>query len=77
MCIRDRAGGVSANLRLRQKFENKLKEKNLDIKFLTPLLEYTTDNAIMVALASFFQYVYGPKKTWDWKKIEAMANLRL
>ncbi len=71
------AGGVSANLRLRQKFENRLKERDLNIKFLTPLLEYTTDNAIMIALAGFFQYVYNPKKTWDWKKIEAMANLRL
>lgn len=73
------AGGVSANQRLREKFKETLKKKEINnINFLTPLLEYTTDNAIMVALAGFFQYLNNSeKKSWDWKKIQAETNLRL
>jgi N6-L-threonylcarbamoyladenine synthase len=73
------AGGVSANQRLREKFKETLEGKKVNnIKFLAPLLEYTTDNAIMIALAGFFQYLnHSDKKFWDWKKIEAEANLRL
>jgi N6-L-threonylcarbamoyladenine synthase len=73
------AGGVSANQRLREKFKETLKKKGINnINFLTPLLEYTTDNAIMIALAGFFQYLNNSeKKSWDWKKIQAEANLRL
>ncbi|MFA5460134.1 MAG: tRNA (adenosine(37)-N6)-threonylcarbamoyltransferase complex transferase subunit TsaD [Candidatus Paceibacterota bacterium] len=72
-------GGVSANQRLREKFKETLEKKKVNnINFLTPLLEYTTDNAIMIALAGFFQYLNGSeKKSWDWKKFQAEANLRL
>jgi hypothetical protein len=32
----------------------------------------------MIALAGFFQYLNGSeKKSWDWKKFQAEANLRL
>lgn len=73
------AGGVSANKRLREKFQENLKKENLQkkIKFLFPLLEYTTDNAIMIALAGFFQYSQFSNQNWDWKKIQANSNLRL
>jgi N6-L-threonylcarbamoyladenine synthase len=73
------AGGVSANQRLREKFKETLEKKKInDINFLTPLLEYTTDNAIMIALAGFFQYLNSSeKKSWDWKRFQAEANLRL
>ena len=73
------AGGVSANQRLREKFQEGLESKALnDINFYAPLLEYTTDNAIMIALAGFSNYLNHPdKKFWNWKKIQAEANLRL
>ena len=71
------AGGVSANKRLKEKFQERLKEEKLNIKLLVPKLEYATDNAIMIALAGFFQYIKHGKKFLSWKRIEADANLRL
>ena len=71
------AGGVSANKRLKEKFQERLKKETLNIKLLVPKLEYATDNAIMIALAGFFQYIKQGKKSLSWKKIEADANLRL
>ncbi len=71
------AGGVSANKRLKEKFQGRLLNERLNIKLFFPELEYATDNAIMIALAGFFQYIKPGKKSFDWKKIEADANLRL
>ena len=71
------AGGVSANKRLKEKFQEKLKKERLNIKLLVPKLEYATDNAIMIALAGFFQYIKQSKKSFDWRKIDADSNLRL
>lgn len=72
------AGGVSANKRLKEKFEKKLKDERLNIKLFVPKLEYATDNAIMIAFAGFFRYMDKPDKDfWDWKKIEADSNLKL
>ncbi len=71
------AGGVSANKRLKEKFQERLKKEKLNIKLLVPKLEYATDNAIMIALAGFFQYIKHGKKSLSWKRIKADANLRL
>jgi len=71
------AGGVSANTRLKEKFEENLKKEKLGVKLFVPRLEYATDNAIMIAIAGFFQYIKHDKKSFDWKKIEADSNLRL
>lgn len=71
------AGGVSANKRLKEKFQEKLKKERQNIGLLIPKLEYATDNAIMIALAGFFQYIKQGKKSFNWKKIEADSNLRL
>ena len=71
------AGGVSANKRLKEKFQERLKKERLNIKLLVPKLEYATDNAIMIALAGFFQYIKHGKKPLGWKNIEADSNLRL
>jgi len=70
-------GGVVANKRLREKFQARIKE-NKPLKLFIPLLEYTTDNAMMIALAGFFQYQRAKnKKVFNWKKIDPEANLRL
>lgn len=71
------AGGVSANERLKEKFQGKLKKERLNIKLFVPKLEYATDNAIMIAFAGFFQYIKQDKKSFNWKKIKANSNLRL
>ena len=72
-------GGVTANLRLREKFNQELNKHNKPFNFSLPLLKYTTDNAMMIALAGFFDYLSPSKKTpsFSWNKIEAEANLRL
>jgi len=73
-------GGVTANQKLREKFQEKLKKQNQPFNFYLPLLKYTTDNAMMIALAGFFNYSsLGLKQLQNlkWNKIEAEANLRL
>ncbi len=71
-------GGVTANQRLREKFQSVLKQNDKFNLFLPPL-EYTTDNAMMIALAAFFhwqkQSLRFPKNSWQ--KVTAEANLRL
>jgi len=64
-------GGVASNLRLREKIKETIKKEKLKINFISPPLEYCTDNAIMIALAGFFEYF---KKTENWRKIDATAN---
>lgn len=71
-------GGVSANQRLREKFRERIENEKREINFFVPSLEYTGDNAIMIALAAFFRYQKNPRKDfWSWKKIKAEANLEL
>jgi N6-L-threonylcarbamoyladenine synthase len=64
------SGGVSANKRLREKLSQETEK--MGIPFFKPEMEYTGDNAAMIALAGFINYK-SPKK-YDWKKVEANAN---
>ncbi len=55
------AGGVSANLRLREQFQKFATE--LEIKFRHPAkFEFCTDNAAMIAAAGFWLHENSPKK---------------
>lgn len=65
------SGGVSANTELRRRMEIKAKENNLAI--LLPPKDMSTDNALMVAIAGY--YNSDNKTTWD--KIDADPNLKL
>ncbi len=68
-------GGVSANYELRKQITKNLKTKLPKIKFLIPNLKYTTDNAVMVAVAGYFHAV---KKDFTlWQKLKADCNLKL
>ena len=72
-------GGVTANQRLKNKFQERISQEKCSFNFYSPLLEYTTDNAMMIALAGFFN-VDGKKLTesnFNWKQVQADANLRL
>ena len=64
------AGGVSANLgvRKRLKQEGELQEWNTYI----PEFQYCTDNAAMIAIAAYFQYVNG-----NFATIKSVPNPRL
>jgi N6-L-threonylcarbamoyladenine synthase len=67
------AGGVSANLTLREEFQNAAAK--LGVACHIPPLEYTTDNAAMIAAAGYF---HARQKNWTpWQKLKADSNLEL
>lgn len=67
------SGGVAANNKLREALRQIAGEKK--VEFLTPSVEFCTDNALMIALAAWLDAQNGikPKK---WNQIKANANLR-
>lgn len=50
-------GGVSANSRIREAFEEKGEEENIKIYY--PELKLCTDNAAMIASAAYYEYIAG------------------
>ena len=69
------AGGVAANLELRRQLEEKIKAVLPGVTYLQPNLEYTTDNAAMIATAGYFHA--RKKKFTPWQKIKTNCNLEL
>lgn len=69
-------GGVSANKALRktllEKFAKELPEANVDF----PPFKFTTDNALMIAIAGYYRISQG-KGITDCKHLKADMNLRL
>ncbi|MEX1064137.1 MAG: tRNA (adenosine(37)-N6)-threonylcarbamoyltransferase complex transferase subunit TsaD [Candidatus Paceibacterota bacterium] len=63
------SGGVSANKLLREELKKTSKQKGL--KYFQPEMEYTTDNAAMIAMAGYFNR---KSKKQGLKKIQANAN---
>jgi N6-L-threonylcarbamoyladenine synthase len=62
------SGGVSANQKLRDVLENRC--KNLNFKFFAPPKNLCTDNAAMIATASYFNH-----KLISWEKVVADPEL--
>lgn len=69
------SGGVSANLKLRKDLELRISQKLGDVKFFRPQLEYTTDNAAMIAAAGAFKA--SKNKTKHYSKISIDPNCSL
>ncbi len=67
------AGGVAANLRLRERLATEAKKHGF--AFSMPPFQYTTDNAAMIAAAGYFKFKAG--KTTPWKKLKVDPNLEL
>ncbi|MCK4453853.1 tRNA (adenosine(37)-N6)-threonylcarbamoyltransferase complex transferase subunit TsaD [Candidatus Parcubacteria bacterium] len=65
-------GGVVANEELRKQFGEKIKKELSNIQYLTPNIQFCTDNAAMIALTAYFHN----KEAKDWKNIKVNANLR-
>jgi N6-L-threonylcarbamoyladenine synthase len=63
-------GGVSVNSYLRKELAKKAEEENIEI--LEPVKELTGDNALMVAIASYFN-----QQKNDTKNLKAQGNLSL
>ncbi|MCX6739632.1 MAG: tRNA (adenosine(37)-N6)-threonylcarbamoyltransferase complex transferase subunit TsaD [Candidatus Parcubacteria bacterium] len=71
-------GGVSANRELRLQLAAKVKDELPKVIFSQPDLHLTTDNALMVAVAAFFETQGGLAKFRDnWKNVKVDPNLEV
>ena len=66
------AGGVSANNGLRNAFREHAEKYGWDI--FIPKFSYTTDNAAMIGVAAYYEYINGTRSGWD---LNAVPNLKL
>ncbi len=70
------AGGVSANLVLREKLQKACKERRYECYM--PDLKYCTDNAAMIASAAHYNYISGKYyEIKDKLDLNAIANLKI
>lgn len=67
-------GGVSANKELQHQLGKKVKNEIPNAQFLVPNSKLSTDNALMIAVAGYFNF---KDKTKNWKRLKAEANLRI
>ncbi|TFG35934.1 MAG: tRNA (adenosine(37)-N6)-threonylcarbamoyltransferase complex transferase subunit TsaD [Parcubacteria group bacterium] len=66
-------GGVTANKELRKQLEQSIDRQRMKTNLLAPEQSLCTDNALMTAVAGFFQSA----KRKKWKIIKANANLKI
>jgi len=66
------AGGVAANLRLREKFESEIKSRGIKIDFFVPPPKLCTDNAAYIAAFAFFN-----SNPTIWEKIQSNPELTI
>ena len=66
------AGGVASNTALRSLMEEKCNEEGLKLHFPSPI--YCTDNAAMIGVAAYYEYLNGNFKDLT---LNAVPNLEL
>lgn len=66
------AGGVAANQRLREKFQQNILDLNLDLDFRVPPPWLCTDNASYIAAYAYYNY-----KPLPWQEISANSGLTI
>ncbi len=66
------AGGVASNSAIRQAFKQTCEEKGYQFYYPSPI--YCTDNAAMIGVAAYYEYINGVRHGWD---LNAVPNLRL
>lgn len=66
------AGGVASNSSLRQAFETECAKRN--IEFYHPSPVFCTDNAAMIGVAGYYEYIKGVRSGLE---LNAVPNLRL
>ena len=70
------AGGVAANLALRQEIRTTLARRSPKINLLMPDFVYTTDNAAMIAAAGAVRFMNGHKSSWEKIKVDPQLPLK-
>ncbi|MBI3458926.1 tRNA (adenosine(37)-N6)-threonylcarbamoyltransferase complex transferase subunit TsaD [Candidatus Azambacteria bacterium] len=68
-------GGVAANKKINQELLKAVKKELPKIKVYFAPKGVITDNALMIAMAGYFNYL--KKKTIDWHEVKALPNLRI
>ncbi|MEN9558179.1 MAG: hypothetical protein RL141_548 [Candidatus Parcubacteria bacterium] len=68
-------GGVSANTRLRQDLATAVHRDLPGVTFLKTAVQFSTDNAAMIAAAGAWNFLQGRRS--DWKKLDADPELGL
>ncbi|GMQ60138.1 tRNA (adenosine(37)-N6)-threonylcarbamoyltransferase complex transferase subunit TsaD [Vallitalea sediminicola] len=66
------AGGVAANSKLRQEMEKACEKEKITLHY--PSLVYCTDNAAMIGVAAYYEYINGVRHNMD---LNAIPNLKL
>lgn len=66
------AGGVASNQHLRQAMEEACRKENIWLYRPSPI--FCTDNAAMIGVAAYYEYMKGTRHGWD---LNAVPNLRL
>lgn len=66
------AGGVASNSSLREQMERVCKENGM--RFYHPSPIYCTDNAAMIGVAGYYEYIKGVRDGWD---LNAVPNLKI
>lgn len=66
------AGGVASNGTLRTAFEKACEEENIEFYHPSPI--YCTDNAAMIGVAGYYEFLEGNTSSWE---LNAIPNLKL
>lgn len=66
------AGGVASNTSLRLEMEERCKKEQLSFYYPSPI--YCTDNAAMIGVAGYYEYINGTRHSWD---LNAVPNLKI
>ena len=66
------AGGVASNSTLRSAMKKACEENGVEFYYPSPI--YCTDNAAMIGVAAYYEYINGTRHGWD---LNAVPNLKL
>lgn len=66
------AGGVAANSSLRTQMQELARKNNMTFYHPSPV--YCTDNAAMIGVAGYYEYIKGVRDSWD---LNAVPNLKI
>ncbi len=66
-------GGVSANKRLRER----IRKKGEGRRVILPDLDFSTDNAKMIAVTAHYKIKEGEAEIADWKSLKSRPNLKI
>lgn len=66
------AGGVASNSALRSAMSRACEERDIEFYYPSPI--FCTDNAAMIGVAAYYEFINGTRHGWD---LNAVPNLKL